>query len=133
MDVARSCHETDCQFFVDSDLAIPIRWYFAAPGAKLFPALQRFGNGDFASLPWPWPGPGEVQGAERKRVTGPLRLDSTARSLQAPFLVSSLGQYFLVPRLDAHLPDYAKRARRCLSIVPLSARVTPLFTCASFP
>lgn len=65
MDVLRSCYRTEMKFWSNSDVAIPVRWYWCKPGAKVFPGHHRFGSGNWASKRENWPGVGEVLGVPR--------------------------------------------------------------------
>lgn len=70
MDLVRSCYTTKMRFFTDNDLGIPVKWFFAEPDAKVFPAHHLFGSGNWASDKFGWNGPGEVLGAPRKWSNG---------------------------------------------------------------
>ena len=80
MDYLRACYETECRFFGDSNATAKIRWCFAADDAEVFPAVHRFGSGNWSSPnvasgllgPLDWPGPGEVLGSPRTWVLGIL-------------------------------------------------------------
>lgn len=66
MDFLRSCYNTQCRFFNDSNLQSPIHWYFTHPGAKIFPGINAFNSlnwrdikadapiGEVAGLARPW-------------------------------------------------------------------------------
>lgn len=60
MDVIRRCYTTKMRFFEDSDVEIPVQWYFAHPDAKVFPKWHRFASGNWARDKDFWTGPGEA-------------------------------------------------------------------------
>jgi len=60
MDFGRSGSLRDCQFFRDSPVASPIKWYRAPAGAKPFPSVHRFSRLSWYTEPWQAEGVGEV-------------------------------------------------------------------------
>lgn len=81
VDMLRSCYSTMVKFFVDSDLEIPVQWYFCDEHALPYPGHTLFGSGNWASSRDDWPGPGEVLGAPRPWNNGlmPRNLNDTIR------------------------------------------------------
>jgi hypothetical protein len=65
MDMLRSCYSTKMKFFKDSDLEIPVRWYFCDDAAQAFPAHHLFASANWDSLPGGTNHVGEVVGAPR--------------------------------------------------------------------
>lgn len=70
MDYVRSCYATKMKFFTDSDLEIPVVWYFCDKDALPFPDYTRFASGNWASSKSGWDGVGEVEGVPRPWVNG---------------------------------------------------------------
>lgn len=70
VDDIRRCYTTNVRFFKDSEIEIPIRWFFVDDDAKDIAIYTRFGSGNWASDKIDWPGPGEVLGAPRQWVDG---------------------------------------------------------------
>lgn len=70
MDVLRACYRTRMRFFRDSDLEIPVTWYWCEEGALPFPGHTVFGSGNWATSRDDWVGPGEVGGAPRPFYDG---------------------------------------------------------------
>jgi hypothetical protein len=60
MDLLRSCYTASMRFFSDSDMTIPIRWFFCDPGAQVFPTHHRFCSSNWDSDRFGREGPGEV-------------------------------------------------------------------------
>jgi hypothetical protein len=78
MDMLRSCYSTTMRFFPDSDLEIPVRWFFCDDNAKDFPAWTRFASGNWAPERSDWIGPGEVLDSPRPWADGsPPPFDGT--------------------------------------------------------
>jgi hypothetical protein len=72
MDLLRSCYSTKMRFFLDSDVEVPVRWFFCDDKAKIFPAHHLFGSGNWAKEKTGWPGPGEVEGEPRPWSPGAI-------------------------------------------------------------
>lgn len=71
MDHVRSCYRTEMNFFRDGFRAVPVRWFFAAPTAQLFPGISTFKSANWDSdKNATWPLLGEVQGAPRRWDNG---------------------------------------------------------------
>jgi len=70
MDVIRTASIRDCQFFRDSDITTPIKWYRAPAGALTFPATHRFGHLSWYSEPWKATGVGEVYASADRYFKG---------------------------------------------------------------
>jgi hypothetical protein len=73
MDMIRACYRTRMRFFEDSNLEVPVRWYYTRTGAQPFPHYHRFASGNYSDpqlrtgvvSALDWPGVGEVFGAPR--------------------------------------------------------------------
>jgi len=66
VDHLRSCYRTTMNFYRDGFNAVPIRWFFAAPGAMTFPGVNLFvSNNWWKNRGQIWPHVGEVEGAAR--------------------------------------------------------------------
>lgn len=48
MDYLRSCYSTTWRWNADDPHTSTVRWYFAPPGAHLFPVPHRFGSGNYS-------------------------------------------------------------------------------------
>jgi hypothetical protein len=57
-------------FWRDSELRVPIRWYFTDPKAPFLPFYNRFSSGNWSDVKDRWPGVGEFLGAPRRWVNG---------------------------------------------------------------
>jgi len=70
MDLVRSCYTTTMRFYADSADEVPVRWYFCAPDADIFPGYTLFGSGNWASEKIDWQGPGEAAWRPREYSDG---------------------------------------------------------------
>lgn len=84
MDTLRSCYSTKMRFFVDSDQEVDVQWYWASPGAKVFPGPHLFASGNWETLKFGWQGPGEVEGAPRIWNNGRTPIDRPGTQYAGP-------------------------------------------------
>ncbi len=70
MGYGRSCYETDLQPWRNGGPLVKIRWYRAAPGAKVFPHAHIFRSLVWEPDPWNVQVPAEIYESPRKWVNG---------------------------------------------------------------
>jgi hypothetical protein len=72
MDFLRSCYSTSCQFTEDPSIVATLKWYWADPGATVFPGISAFGSLNWTDRKVGYVGPGEILGSPRPYSKGAI-------------------------------------------------------------
>lgn len=117
MDLTSACYFTKIRPFFDSDILVDIRWFFAMPGAKLFPGWHRFASRKWDSDPAD-AYPGEVRGKFQfcnGKVPFPIGFDGQKFCGKKEFFVNGAS----IADIPAALPR--------IEFVPVCCLPVPLF------
>jgi hypothetical protein len=99
MDLMRSCYSVNMQFDTEGTIIRQVKWYFAAPDAKVFPVPHSFGSSIWLQRGSENLGLGEVWNSKRPYYRG-------ARPFPAKGMGSTCGQQdWFVSGVPAGTPD----------------------------
>jgi hypothetical protein len=121
MDLVRSCYTSTMRFFSDSDVEIPVRWFFCDSNAKVFPHVHRFGSSNWDPSVSTFSGPGEVKRGSPQWSNGALVPGMLGQLFCGPLAVYQAGAVYPGVPLNA---DSSGLCMCCGSV--------PSLTCAQF-
>lgn len=104
-DLIRTCYSRPCKFFNNSDVEIPIRWYRAPAGAKVFPGPQKFNSLHWYAFPWHAEGTGEVYGGSVTYDNGSTPAGVTGQGFFGPAEYFRNGAPFNPGNVTPRLPS----------------------------